>query len=90
MVTNGWKSSDAIKWCHLDNSNYVYVLYNFPIRYPIATLRNRVKNLSVAVDCLYYLQMIIFFALLFGGKWYRPTLHTGLHGHFHQVVHRYL
>merc|ERR1711907_394401 len=50
-----------------------YIIFPYVIPF-LATLRNRVKNLSVAVDCLYYLQMIIYFALLIWGAIVSPNI----------------
>ena len=50
-----------------------YIIFPYVIPF-LATLRNRVKNLSVAVDCLYYLQMIIFFALFIWGQMVSPNI----------------
>ena len=50
-----------------------YIIFPYVIPF-LATLRNRVKNLSVAVDCLYYLQMIIYFALLIWGQIVSPNI----------------
>ena len=44
-----------------------YIIFPYVIPY-LATLRNRVKNLSLAVEQLYYLQMIIYIVLAFIGS----------------------
>ena len=58
--------SNGVTWT-IQTMFVFYIIFPYVIPY-LATLRNRVKNLSLAVEQLYYLQMIIYIVLAFIGS----------------------